>query len=290
MSAFAAGNVVTLDYQDAGTSPPGPARRILLVPTKAGLPVTQPSPALSDPGALVIEADVAGGLPAALATLAAKLTDPLNGAVAGRFAVTATAPALRIVANPGTAVVAGGITATGLSGSPVQSQLPLFVDAGRGNAPYTGATLGSTQLLGFAQRIALNPAVLADRSKLVVSGPGVPQGDMARPQFLLDALTGTTLSFAAAAGIGGGGAPYVASVADFSRRIVEAQGANAEMAERLDEGQQVALAAVQSRFDSGSAVNVDQEMAQLVALQTAYGANARIMTAVRDMLDMLLRI
>jgi flagellar hook-associated protein 1 FlgK len=28
----------------------------------------------------------------------------------------------------------------------------------------------------------------------------------------------------------------------------------------------------------------------LVQLQTAYGANARIMTAVRDMLDMLMRI
>jgi flagellar hook-associated protein 1 FlgK len=31
-------------------------------------------------------------------------------------------------------------------------------------------------------------------------------------------------------------------------------------------------------------------MALLVQLQTAYGANARVMTAVRDMLDMLLRI
>jgi flagellar hook-associated protein 1 FlgK len=31
-------------------------------------------------------------------------------------------------------------------------------------------------------------------------------------------------------------------------------------------------------------------MALLVSLQTAYGANARVMTAVRDMLDMLMRI
>ena len=39
-----------------------------------------------------------------------------------------------------------------------------------------------------------------------------------------------------------------------------------------------------------SGVNVDQEMAQLVQLQTAYGANARVMTAIRDMFDLLMRM
>jgi flagellar hook-associated protein 1 FlgK len=39
-----------------------------------------------------------------------------------------------------------------------------------------------------------------------------------------------------------------------------------------------------------SGVNVDQEMASLISLQTAYGANARVMTAVRDMIDTLLRM
>ena len=31
-------------------------------------------------------------------------------------------------------------------------------------------------------------------------------------------------------------------------------------------------------------------MANLIALQTAYGANARVMSAVKDMLDMLMNI
>jgi flagellar hook-associated protein 1 FlgK len=79
-------------------------------------------------------------------------------------------------------------------------------------------------------------------------------------------------------------------VVDFAQRIVEVQGGNAEQAQRLDQGQQVALAAVQQRYTDAASVNVDQEMAQLVALQTAYGANARIMTAARDMLDLLMRI
>jgi flagellar hook-associated protein 1 FlgK len=58
----------------------------------------------------------------------------------------------------------------------------------------------------------------------------------------------------------------------------------------MHEGQQVALATIETRFAESAAVNIDQEMAQLVQLQTAYGANARVMTAVRDMLDMLMRI
>ena len=31
-------------------------------------------------------------------------------------------------------------------------------------------------------------------------------------------------------------------------------------------------------------------MANLISLQTAYGANARVMSAVRDMLDMLMKM
>jgi len=80
------------------------------------------------------------------------------------------------------------------------------------------------------------------------------------------------------------------TVTDFSRRIVEMQGAATETAKRLDEGQKVALNSIQSRFSETAGVNIDQEMAQLVQLQTAYGANARIMSAVREMMDTLMRI
>mgnify|MGYP005753368687 CR=1 FL=1 len=49
-------------------------------------------------------------------------------------------------------------------------------------------------------------------------------------------------------------------------------------------------AAVEGRFAQVSGVNIDEEMSQLVQLQTAYGANARVMSAVREMMDVLLRI
>ncbi len=35
---------------------------------------------------------------------------------------------------------------------------------------------------------------------------------------------------------------------------------------------------LQQRVNEASGVNIDQEMANLITLQTAYGANARVMT------------
>jgi flagellar hook-associated protein 1 FlgK len=39
-----------------------------------------------------------------------------------------------------------------------------------------------------------------------------------------------------------------------------------------------------------SAVNMDQELARLIQLQSAYSANARVLSTARDMLDALMRI
>jgi flagellar hook-associated protein 1 FlgK len=50
------------------------------------------------------------------------------------------------------------------------------------------------------------------------------------------------------------------------------------------------LAALQQRFSDGASVNIDQEMGNLLNLQNSYAANARVMSAVRDMLNSLLQI
>jgi flagellar hook-associated protein 1 FlgK len=166
-------------------------------------------------------------------------------------------------------------------------EFPFFVDRGNGNAIFTGV---GEQITGFAQRMAVNPDVLSNADRLVRSQTDTPQGDQSRPQAVLDALTNRRQVFSPGSGIGGVAAPVTTTVTDFSRRIVEMQGAATETAKRLDEGQKVALNAIQSRFAETAGVNIDQEMAQLVQLQTAYGANARIMTAVREMMDTLMRI
>jgi flagellar hook-associated protein 1 len=280
LAGLKAGNAVTIDYAVGGV-----ARRVILMPTTGGAPTPIPPADTADPNATVIRVNIAGGLSAAVADINA-------GFAAAGVGIAASRPAAnvwRFVPNVGTTLagVFAGITVDTLaSGYP---QLPLFVDKGYGNAAFTGSFEGGSHLTGFAQRIAINPLVVSQPANLVVSGPSVMQGDTARPAFLLDALANAQRSFSGATGIGGG-VPFSSSIAEFARRVVETHGASAEMAQRLDEGQQVALSAIESRFADYSGVNIDQEMALLVQLQTAYGANARVMTAVRDMLDMLMRI
>lgn len=190
--------------------------------------------------------------------------------------------------------ITGPVSLNVLGGSSTQQgylngtdQFPFFVDRGNGNAAFTGE---DGRITGFAQRMAVNTDVLSDASLLVRSQTSTAQGDQSRPQAVLDALTNRRQIFSPGSGIGGAAAPVTTTVTDFSRRIVEMQGAATETAKRLDEGQKVALNSIQSRFSETAGVNIDQEMAQLVQLQTAYGANARIMTAVREMMDTLMRI
>lgn len=166
-------------------------------------------------------------------------------------------------------------------------EFPFFIDRGNAGNAFTGA---NDQLQGFAQRMGVNGAIKADPALLIRMEAGTPSGDQARIQTIRDNLEGQRQSFAPQAGIGGMATPYTSNVMDFSRRVVETQGANAQTAQRLNEGQNVALAAIESRFGDVSGVNIDEEMSQLVQLQTAYGANARVLTAVREMMDTLMRM
>ena len=67
-------------------------------------------------------------------------------------------------------------------------------------------------------------------------------------------------------------------------------GENASNAQSLSDGQSVVVNALKQRIADESGVNVDQEMAHLISLQTAYGANARVMSVVKDLIDILLKM
>ncbi|WP_335645474.1 flagellar basal body rod C-terminal domain-containing protein [Methylobacterium durans] len=166
--------------------------------------------------------------------------------------------------------------------------IPLFTDGT--NALVTGFLDGGSQLTGLAQRLAVNPAVANNTASLVAASATSTSPDTVRPLFLYDALTGAKQTFSSASGIGGIDAPHSASVIGFAQDIVAAQGAASVNAQSLNEGQSVALATAQGRFSASAGVNIDEEMSRLIELQTAYTANARVLTAARDMLDTLLRI
>ncbi len=145
---------------------------------------------------------------------------------------------------------------------------------------------------GFSARIAVNPDLVADRNRLVQyqTTPMTQQGDSTRPDLLLNRLTTQARYFSPQTGIGGTASAYKSSIANFAQRIVETQSAVISSAQRLDEGQKIALKSVESRFSEKSGVSVDQEMANLVELQNAYAANARVISAVREMMDLLMRL
>lgn len=170
------------------------------------------------------------------------------------------------------------------------SELPFFQDGG---APYSGAitSLGS-QSIGLAGRISVNRALVADPSRLVVyqTTPMTAAGDDLRPTFMYDQLTSASFVFSPGSGVGTTGAPFSGSLAAFMRQVVNQQGEAAATAGSLRDGQSIVVSNLQQRFDTDANVNIDEEMATLLQLQTAYGANARVMTAIRDMLEALMNM
>lgn len=289
LDGLKAGNAITVSLRDAA----GVQRNLVLMPYGGSTAPTVAAADLNDPTAMVVPFRVSG--------TATGLRDAIQAALGTTFSVTTQPGAgtggLRITTDPTT----GAPTLLGVSASVTQplsttdfqtgqGQLPLFVDNTAKGTLYTGSFDTGSQLTGFAQRIALNPALVGNTANLVDTSGKTLASDPTRPQFLYTALTGDNRTFGAASGIGGVNAPYSSSVQTFAQRIIDAQGAGAATAQSLDEGQGIALATAQSRVASTSGVSIDEEMSKLVQLQTAYSANARVLTAARDLLDTLLRI
>lgn len=180
--------------------------------------------------------------------------------------------------------VSASITATGLSGNGLA--IPMFVD---GVASYTGSLDGTPQRLGFASRIAVNPALLADNTKLVQYDSSIAIGDPARPLDMIRRLTQMRITFPPETKVAGS-TPYTGTVAGFVQRIISYQGAVAQDVNQAAEAQETVVAQLEERFTARSGVNIDQEMAHLIELQTAYQANTRLITAFREMMDLLLRM
>lgn len=285
LAGLQAGNTVTLDYK---VTPGGQTQRFTFVRVDSAASLPLPASAGGDANNRVIGIDFSGG-PASVAA-------QIQAAVGPGFTVSNAGSTLRIVDDgaAGTRDVIGLTsrpTNTALSSAGGTPELPFFVDGSAG-IPFTGSYEGGSQTTGFASRITINPALLADRSLLAVynTSPPTAQGDTTRPKLMLDRLTQSQRSFTNAVGLDGNSATSNTTIANFVQRVVSSQGQAVEAAKRLDEGQQVALASIQSRFQETAQVNVDQEMSMLIELQNAYAANARIISTVKEMMDVLLRV
>lgn len=275
------GNTINLTYTDLQTNT---QHRVTIVRVDDPSALPLDNSATADPNDEVIGIDFSGGL--------AAVASQLNARFGGRLQFSNPAGSTLRILDDGAGnladvdAVSMTRTATSLSGG--GGPLAFFTD---GANPYTGALTGvGNQNLGFAGRIAVNPALLLDGSKLVLYGPGVATGDPTRPDFIYRQLTGASFLYSPQAGFGTEASPYSGTLQAFLRQTLTVQGEAAANATSLSEGQTVVVNALQQRLDDKSGVNVDQEMANLITLQTAYGANARVMSAIKEMLDMLLRI
>jgi flagellar hook-associated protein 1 FlgK len=177
------------------------------------------------------------------------------------------------------------VTATALSNGNVQ--VPLFTD---GTTPISGAiTAAGSQDTGLAGRITVNSALLANPGALIAyqTSPATSVGDPTRPNFLLNQLTQATLTYSPSTGIGTAAAPFKGTLATFMSQVVSQQSQAANAASNLQQGQDVVVSALQQRFNSQSGVNIDTEMSNLITLQNAYAANARVMSTIQSMLTTL---
>jgi flagellar hook-associated protein 1 len=214
------------------------------------------------------------------------------GAPAGSFAVSVSGTGLQIVADPS---VAGGAKVNSASANTTaqtltdgSAALPFFSDETSLGGLYTGkVTSAGSQTTGLASRITVNAALAADPSKLVKMTASTLSGDSTRASFLASALSDTSRYFMPAGQIGTTGSPYQGSILSYTRTAISTISNEAATAKTLATGQAAVVTQLQARADATSAVNVDDEMATLIALQNAYGANARVMSTVKEMFDML---
>jgi flagellar hook-associated protein 1 FlgK len=274
------GNTIQVSYTDASNVQHNIT--IVRVDDTSALPLS--NSATADPNDTVIGIDFSGGP----ASVAAQLNTAL-GATGLQFsnpsgtlleAVDSGAPPITVNAMSTTT------TATSLTGG--SGALPLFTD---GTTPYTAAITGAgDESVGYAGRITVNSGLVADPSKLVSYSASTPAGDATRPNFIYNQLVNASLTYSPSAGIGGSASPFQGTLSGYMSQVVSTQSIATNSATSLQSGQQIVVNALQSRFNSTSAVNIDTEMANLLTLQNAYGANARVMSTVKAMLDSLMQM
>jgi flagellar hook-associated protein 1 FlgK len=217
----------------------------------------------------------------------------LNSAFAGSNLQFSLSGSTLTVTDNGTnsaTVNSASVTSTASSLTGGSAQLPLFTD---GNALYTGVITGTgSQLTGLAGRITVNPALAADPSKFTVysTSPATQPGDTTRSDFLYSQLTSGTFTFSPQTGLGSTATPFKATLPSFMQQFLSMQGNASTAATQLQQGQDVVVSALQQKMQSTSGVNIDNEMANLIALQNTYAANAHVMSVVQSMMTSLMQV
>jgi flagellar hook-associated protein 1 FlgK len=280
LSNLQPGNSINVTYTNTATNT---QQQLTIV--NVSDPAALPLPSSSNPNNTVVGVNFSGGMASAVAQLNAAL----NGSNI-QFSNPSGSTLQVLDSGTGAATVnSASVTTTTSSLTSGSPQLPLFTD---GNALYTGAiTAGGSQLTGYAGRITVNPAVVANPTSLSVysTSPPTAAGDTTRSDFIASQLTTGSFSYSPQTGLGSASSPLTGTLPDYLEQFLTQQANAATNATQLQQGQQVVVNTLQQSYNSSTGVNMDTQMANLIALQNSYAANAHVMAVVQSMFTTLLQ-
>lgn len=280
LTGLQTGNKINITYTDIATNT---QRNVTIVRVDDPSVLPLSNSATFDANDSVVGIDFSG----ASGSIAAQLNAALNGS---NLQFSGGTPVLTVLNNVGFSTInSASVTTTQTSLSGGSAEVPLFTDNG---GPYSGAiTANGSQLTGLAGRIAVNNGLVTDPSRLVrySLSPPTAAGDTTRADFISAQLTSTTFLYSPQTGVGSSNAPYKGTLLSYMQQFTSQQGAAAQAASQLADGQNVVLNTLQKKFTASSGVNIDEEMAHLLSLQNAYSANARVMSTVNEMYKTLMQ-
>jgi flagellar hook-associated protein 1 FlgK len=264
------GNDVLFTYSEGGVD-----KRVRVVNS------TDPVDYLDATGQRVIGIDLSGNSATAAAALSAKLPG---------LAITSTgAGNLRILddgatGNTDVKTAVARSTSMGLQGAGLGFNL--FVD--QGNAAYTNnLDTDPPQKQGFAARISVNPAIVANNQLMVQYEVGGTLGDADRADYIISQLEDMDFTSGGNPAASAGKFQLTGNLGELISQVVGFQGSTINAALTKADDRQLTLDTVVDQMESEYGVNVDEEMARLMELQNAYAANARVISVVKELLDAL---
>ena len=244
IGGLSAGNTITVNYTDTATNTPHTIT-LVRVDDPSALPLA--NTATATPNDTVFGIDFSGGMGSVVAQI--------NAAFAGT-GMTASNPAgttLEVLDDgAGNTVDVNSLSATSTvtnlaGGTAAVSVVFRRFDALHGGHYCTWLAKHRT----WPVASAVNPAVAADPSTLVLFQPGTAAGDNTRPDFILQQLTNASLTFPSNTGIGTAAAPFTGTLTTYLRQVISQQGEAATSANNLKQGQdvvaQLVAAAVSTR-------------------------------------------
>jgi flagellar hook-associated protein 1 FlgK len=256
--------------------------KVVRVDDPAKLPLTSPDSF----GNQVVGLRFAGNGPAGSVDMS-YITSVLNSSLTVGPTFSGTGSTLEVRANGnGTPINASTRwTATDPQGG--QLAVPLFLDAE--GKPFTNSLAGQGQRLGFAGRITINPAIVADNTLLVNYNATTASGDNKRVDYIAEQFNNMRFGSNSQVGAKSGGFRLSGSLSDMVSQVMEYQGSSIQTALSASETNSQTLDAITSRMEESYGVDINEEVARLMELQNAYAANARVASVVQELLDTLMQ-